>query len=124
MCYFGRNIQEYTSNILASNLWNQLDDDGYNYNVLYEIIGHEKNKDAITIDNRFYKTKTGVRRRVIAANEWVFRCVGTYEIPQTNPIEAGEFVIYNKLDHELAFARWFKSTLKRRGIIVSKKVIL
>ena len=41
------NIHEYTANVIAQNLWDQVDDDGYNYNNLYKIIGHRKNDDAI-----------------------------------------------------------------------------
>ena len=34
--------QEYNANVISENLWNQVDDDGYNYDNLYEIIGHRK----------------------------------------------------------------------------------
>ena len=34
--------QEYTDNVIAENLWNQVDDDNYNYDNLYEIKGHRK----------------------------------------------------------------------------------
>ena len=35
-------LQEYTDHVIAKKLWNQVDDDGYNYDNLYEIIGHRK----------------------------------------------------------------------------------
>lgn len=50
------NIREYTANIISENMWNQVNDDGYNFNILYEIIGHRKNNDAISKDDEFYKT--------------------------------------------------------------------
>ena len=34
------NIQEYSVNVIAENLWNQVDDDGYDYSMHFEIIGH------------------------------------------------------------------------------------
>ena len=58
-------IQEYSANAIATNLWNQVDDDGYDYNLLYEIIGHRKNDGAVNIDNGFYESKSGVKRKVM-----------------------------------------------------------
>lgn len=48
-------------------------DSAYNYNILYKMIGHIKNDDAISIDNGFYKAKTGVRKRVIITKGWDFQ---------------------------------------------------
>ena len=64
------NLQEYTANVIAENLWKHVDDDSYNDENLYEIIGHRKNDDAIDEANGFYETKTGAKRRVIRKKVW------------------------------------------------------
>ena len=67
------NIYEYTANVIAQNLWDQVDDYGYNYNNLYDIIGHRKNEDdAISQADGFYETSYGVKRKVITTNGWDF----------------------------------------------------
>ena len=60
-----RHISEYTENVIAENLYTQLDGYGYNYIVLYEIVGHSKIDYAIPIDSGYYETRTGVTVRVI-----------------------------------------------------------
>lgn len=38
-------MQEYSANVIVKNLWDQVDDDGYNYRLLYEVVGLRKNND-------------------------------------------------------------------------------
>ena len=89
-------LQEYNANVIAENLWNQVDDDGYNYDNLYEIIGHRKNYDAIDEANGFYETKTGSKRRVIMTKGWDFQInwasgdttfIALKDTKETNPIK-------------------------------------
>ena len=123
------NIHEYTANVIAQNLWDKVDDDGYNYNRLYEIIGHRKNDDAIALADGFYETKTGVKRRVITTKGWDFNVswesgetsyIALKDIKEHNPVEIAEYVIANKLDKEPAFAWWVRTAIKQRDAIISK----
>ena len=66
------NIHEFTANVIAQNLWDQVDHYGYNYNNLYEIIGHRKSDDAVSQADGFYETNNGVRRKVITTKDWDF----------------------------------------------------
>ena len=123
------NIQEYTANVIAENMWNQVDDDGYNYNMLYEILGHRKNAEAIDEINGFYETKNGTKRRVITTKGWDFHIkwesgetsyIKLKDIKETNPIEIADYVIANQLEKEPAFAWWVRTALKRRDAVISK----
>ena len=123
------NIHEYTANVIAQNLWDKVDDDGYNYNHLYEIIGHRKNSDAIEQANGFYETRTGVKRRVITTKGWDFHVkwesgettyIALKDIKEHNPVEIAEYVIANKLDKEPAFAWWVRTAIKQRDATISK----
>ena len=51
-------IAEYISNIIAENLYSQVYRDGYNRNILCEIVGHRKIDDTIPMENRYYDTIT------------------------------------------------------------------
>ena len=123
------NIQEYSVNVIAENLWNQVDDDGYDYNLLYEIIGHKQNDDAIKIENRFYETKTGTKRRVITTKGWDLQArwengetsyIALKDIKESNPIEVSEYAVANKIQDDPEFAWWINTVLKRRNAMVSK----
>lgn len=121
-------INEYTANVIAENLWNQTDDDGYNYSLLYEIIGHRRDDTAVPIKEGFYETPSGQRRRVITSKGWQFNIswengetswISLKEIKESNPIEVAEYAVANKLESEPAFAWWVKTALKRRNAQIS-----
>ena len=122
-------ISEYTVNVIAENLWNQIDDDGNNYNQLYEIIGHRKTKDAIPIEDGYYETKTGAKRRVITTKGWDLQVkwesgevsyIALKDIKESNPIEIAEYAKVSKIDREPAFAWWIPAVIKRRSAIIKK----
>ena len=101
------NIHEYTANVIAQNLWNQVDDDGYNYNSLYEVIGHRRNDDAISQEAGFFETSNGIRRKVITTKGWDFNVkwesgetsyISLKDIKEHNPAEIAEYVLANKLE--------------------------
>ena len=115
------NIHEYTVNIIAENLYDQTDDDGYDYRLLYEIIGHRKTEDAIEKANGYYTTKSGTERRVITTKGWDLQVrwengdtsfIPLKDIKETNPIEVAEYAITNKLEREPTFAWRVKPALK------------
>ena len=123
------NIQEYSANIIAENLWDQADDDGYNYKLLFEVIGHRKNVDAVEKEDGWAKTKTGMKRRVITTKGWDLHVrwetgdtsyIALKDIKEGNPIEVAEYAMANNLENEPAFAWWVKTALKRRNVMVSK----
>ena len=123
------NIMEYSANIIAENLYNQVDDDGYNYNLLYEIIGHRRTEDAIPIEKGYYETRTGIKRRVITTRGWQLEVkwesgettfIALKDIKESNPIEIAEYAKAHGIDKEPAFAWWIPSAIKRRNVKISK----
>ena len=110
-------------------MWNQVDEDGYDYNLLYEIIGHRRNDDAVKIENSFYETKSGIKKKVMTTKGWDFHvrwkngdtsCIALKDIKETNPIEIAEYVKLHKLRNEPEFTWWINIVLKRRDVMVSK----
>ena len=105
-------IHEYTANVIAQNLWDQVDHDGYNYNNLYEIIEPRKSDDAVFQADGFYETSNGVRRKVITTKGWDFNIkwesgetsyISLKNIKEHNPAEIAEYVMVNKLEKGPAF---------------------
>ena len=106
---------EYTENVIAENLYRQVDGDGYNYIMLYEIFGHKKTYDAIPTDSGYYETRNGVKRRAITTKVWQLKVgwdsgkpshIALKDIKETNPVEIEKDENANKIDKEAAFAWW------------------
>ena len=123
------NIQEYTANVIAENLWNQVDDDGYDYSLNFEIIGHRKDDSAIAKANGYYETKSGTRRRVITSKGWDLHIrwetgetsyIALKDIKECNPIAVAEYAFASNINDEPAFAWWVRTVIKRRDVMVSK----
>ena len=122
-------ISEYTANVIAENLWNQVDYDGWDYGQLYEIIGHRKTADAVPIEKGYYETKTGAKRRVITTKGWELQVkwetgetsfIALKDIKESNPIEIADYAKAHKIDKEPAFAWWVPTVVKRRNAILKK----
>ena len=101
------NIRKYTANVIAENLWNQVDDDAYKFHIIYETIRHRKNDNVISKDDGFYETKTGVKRKLITTKVWDVQVrwetgetsyISLKDIKENNIIKITEDVISNKLN--------------------------
>lgn len=123
-------VREYTANIIAENIYEQVDDEGRTYSILHEISGHRRDPtDAITAENAFMISKNGNRvpRRTTKGWELEVQWRGgeTEWIPlkimkAANPIEVAEYAVANGIQHEPAFSWWVKEVLRARRRIVSK----
>ena len=122
-------ITEYAANVIAENLYSQVDSEGRQYVYLSEIIDHEKDATAITKDQGFYRTYNGneVRRKTTKGwklcVEWkdgTTTWVPLSELKASNPVEVAEYAVANQLVEEPAFAWWVKEVLRRCNRIISK----
>jgi hypothetical protein len=122
-------IAEYSANVIAENLYSTVDDDGYNFDYLYEIVGHRKDETAVSKENGFVASKSNVKKRVITTKGWNLKVqwengeqswIKLKDIKEANPIEVAEYAIRNKIDSEPAFAWWIRHTLKKKKAFISK----
>ena len=67
------NIREFGGNIIAENMYSQVDNDGYYRSILESIIDFRKNTKAISKDNMHIMTKSGQRRLRKSTVGWDFR---------------------------------------------------
>lgn len=104
-----RNIHTYTTNRITEQIWNQVDDD---YNVLYKIIGHRKESDAVSKDEGFNTTASGTRKRVVTTKGWMIEV--KWETGETS------FVKRVEIDDKPAFAWWCRQALKQREAMINK----
>ena len=117
-------VQQYSTNVIAENLYSQVDEEGHHYQLMEGIMMHRKNNSAVTKENAYDSRG----RRRLTTKGWDL-CVkwkdGTSswiplkELKNSYPIEVADYAMMAGINDEPAFAWWVKNTLKRRDKIVA-----
>ena len=123
-------LEEYAVNIIAENLLNQADNDGWDTGLLEEIVDMRKDDDvAVPMNKGHITTSSGQERAVITTKGWDVQVrwkdqstgwISLTDIKQSNPIEVAEFAVAAGLSKEPAFNWWALKTLKRRDRIIKR----
>ena len=106
-------IEEYSVNVLAENLFNMADEDGWDTGLLEEVIDFRSNDDiAVKAQDGFREMSNGEKVPVITTKGWDVQVRWTdkstdwiplAEIKESNPIEIAEVAIAFNVDKEPAF---------------------
>ena len=51
--------KEYMANMITSNIYEESDADGHSSLLLYHIVDHKRSSDAISMEDKYFVTKTG-----------------------------------------------------------------
>ncbi len=123
-------VSKYTANIIAENIYSQVDKEGHSFSILKEISGHRKEPGiSITAEDGYTVSANGnkVPKRITKGwsmqvewkggeQEWVL----LKDLKASNPIEVAEYTMANKIEDEPAFAWWVKEVLRHRRRIILK----
>ena len=122
-------VQQYAANVIAENMYAQVDEHGHHTLMLDEIIDHKKDPIAIGIDDGYIVKPNGQKVLKKTTKGWKI-CVqwrdgSTTWVPlkdlkESNPVELAEYAAANKILSEPAFAWWAPFTLKKRDRIIAK----
>ena len=125
-------IKEYGANIIAENMYAQVDSDGHRHQLVDGIIDFKKDPDkAVSMADKYIVTKSGQRRMRKSTTGWKllvqFKNSSEEWIPlsvmkESNPVEVAEFAVARGIDQEPAFAWWVPYTLRKRDVIISAVV--
>jgi len=105
----------YSANIIAENIFSQMDDEGNLFALMKEIVDHRTNKHAVKGQDRWHTTKTGQKRRKPTTQGCELLCawkdgtsswVKLTDLKESFPIELAEYAHNNKIIEEPAFAWW------------------
>ena len=105
--------KDYGASIIAENILNQVDQDGYHSQMLEGILDHHKEDSAVSMDNKWTTTRRGNCSLQKTTVGWMFKIKwkdGTTEwvplklMKESNPVETSEYAVSRKLDGEPAFA--------------------
>ena len=120
-------VLEYAANLIAENLYSQVDDEGHHQVMFEEIIDHRSDTSAVLPDDG-WTTLNGKKHRRITTKGWKL-CVQwkdgstswepLADMKEAYPIQTAEYAVSNGLEHYPAFAWWVKQTLRRRDRIIS-----
>jgi hypothetical protein len=121
---------EYASNVLAENLYSQIDDDARSYSILSNIIDHKCDESiAISDKHGTYISNNGSTKRRITTKGWSLQVEwkdGTTSwiplkiIKESNPIETAEYAISRNIHKQPAFAWWVSHTIHKRNRIIKQ----
>ena len=122
-------VKEYAANVIAENMFSQVDSDGY-YNLLMDgIIDHRKDPaKAVPMEDKYLITRSGQRRLRKTTQGWDFLIawkdgteswVRLADLKESNPVELAEYAVSRGLQSEPAFAWWVNHTIRRRNAILS-----
>ncbi len=115
-------VERYSANIIAENIYSQVDKDGTTVTYIKEIVGHKKDDEAVPKSEGTVTSPNGNKRLKQTTKGWWFlvelqngtsEWVKLKDLKESNPIEVSEYVQRNELMSEPAFAWWVPWTLKQ-----------
>jgi hypothetical protein len=121
-------IDKYQTNVIAENMFAQVDDKGNQFLLLEEIQDHKKDHSAVLIADGKITTSSGTSRLKKTTQGWQLLILwkdgsSSWEhlrdLKESNP-ELAEYAVANRLVDEPAFAWWVPHVIRKRNRIISK----
>ena len=119
-------VGTYAANIIAENIYEQVDDEGFTYTLFDAIVDHLKGDDAVPADEGFTefrgrkypKRTTRGWKLCVQWKDGSTSWVALKDLKESHPIQVAEYAVINNLVHEPAFHWWVSHTLKKRERII------
>jgi hypothetical protein len=114
--------QALSANLIAQNLFSQIDDKGNGHVLLEDIIDHRKADAAVSEEDAFVTMNNGVKRRQQTTQGWQLLCqwrnestnwVALKEAKHLHPLKVVEYAYANRIQDEPAFAWWVDNAVKK-----------
>ena len=118
----------YAANVIANNIFEQVDIYGFCCVKLDSILEFRKDGNAVDKADQYIVTKRGRRKLRLTTAGWHLliklsdgteRWAPLSEMKEANPIEVAEFAVSNRIADEPAFKWWVGFTLKKRDRIIA-----
>jgi hypothetical protein len=122
-------INVYAANIIAENMYAQIDHEGREFLLMKEITDHKVDGNAVCKDDGFTTGKNGKRKPCMTTKGWKLLVswkdgsttwVPLKDLKELNPIEVAEYAVANKIVEEPAFAWWVRHALRVRDRAIKK----
>jgi hypothetical protein len=120
-------IKEYAANVMAGNIYSQLDPNGNRFLLLKEITDHRVDDTHICKEDKYISNGNNRHLRHTTKG-WYLQVLwkdGTSlweplrNLKESNPFEVAGYAVFNSNDDEAASAWWVPHTLRKRDRIIS-----
>ena len=121
-------VREYSANVIAENLYAQVDEEGRHILLMDSITAHRKLPNATPKEDEFFRDSTGRKHHRKNTKGWEL-CVqwkdgsSSWEplaaLKESNPVEVAEYAVAVNIASEPAYSWWVPYTLKRRDRIIA-----
>ena len=121
-------VKPYAANIIAENIWSQVDPEGQRYVIFESIIDHHIDSTIAVSKANMYllvnrrltiqKSTAGVKLLVLCkdrSEQWF----PLNNLKKSNPIECAEYAESRKIDTEPTFCWWVPYTLKKKEMTIA-----
>jgi hypothetical protein len=114
--------EEYHANVIAENLFSQVDSEGHQYVLMKEISEHRKDETAVPASEGWIEMPNGQKVRKQTTRGWQLLVewkegrsdwITLKDLKESYPVEVAEYAIANKILAEPAFAWWINEVIKR-----------
>ena len=121
--------ERYQANVIAENMYAQVDSEGNQYLLLQEITDHRSDNSAIPISEGTVRSANGSQKPKKMTRGWFLLVQwrdGSIswerlaDLKASNPVEVAEYAVVNRLVEEPAFKWWVPHVIRRRNRIISK----
>ena len=122
-------VEKYSANIIAENMYAQVDDEGREHLIMKEIVDHKKDQSAIPISEGKTRSYNGNETPKITTRGWKLLVewkdgqtswIDLKDLKDSNPIEVAEYAVANRIVEEPAFKWWVSRTVRKRNRVISK----
>jgi len=122
-------VEKYTANIIAENMFAQVDDEGNMYQIMEEITDHKADGTAVPVSEGTVRNRSGTESAKVTTKGWKLLVQwkdgsSSWEklkdLKASNPIEVAEYAVANRIAEEPAFKWWVSLVLRKRNRIISK----
>ena len=121
-------VKNYATNVIAENIYSQVDSEGFQHTLLEDIVGHRANDAAVSKQDAYVVTKRGQKKLRKTTVGWDIQVlwkdqstqwIPLREIKESNPVEVAEYAVAERIDEEPAFKWWVPYTLRKRDRIIA-----
>jgi len=113
-------VQEYYANVIAENLFSQVDSEGRQMLLMESISDHKKDEQAIKKEHWKGGPTTKGWKLLVQWKDGTEDWIPLKDLKESNPVEVAEYSVANKIDEEPAFRWWVRKVLRRKRRIISK----
>jgi hypothetical protein len=123
--------EKYQANVIAENMFAQVDSEGHQYLLLQEITDHKKDNSAVPISEGMTHGHNGQEKPKITTRGWFLLVQwrdGSLsweklkDLKALNPVKVAKYAVANQLAEEPAFNWWVPHVLRRRNRIKTKQL--